>query len=83
MCASVSIGLHGRGGDRALGDLSEADLDIEWAGGIAKNATVVLYLCLVVRPELQNRQREHYGVFDALQYAVEDYTVPSTGECCR
>ena len=66
------------------GDLGEADLDIEWAGGIAKNATVVYVYApysdacsnancttAVVDPVTEN----YYGVFDALQRAVQDYTV--------
>ncbi len=76
------------------GDLSEADLDIEWAGGIAQNATVVyLYapyedVYKVVDPVTQQycQQKNEceagstYGVFDALQRAVQDYTVPATGK---
>ncbi len=55
-------------------DLDEADLDIEWAGGIAKNATVVF-----VYAPYSDVTNNTLGVFDALQYAVEDYTLPSTG----
>jgi subtilase family serine protease len=71
------------------GDLAEADMDIEWAGGIAKNATVdFVYApysdacsnskCTtgVVDPVTGN----YYDVFDALQHAIEDYTVPATGK---
>jgi subtilase family serine protease len=71
------------------GDLGEADLDIEWAGGIAKNATVdFVYApysdvcanlaCTVgfVDPVTQ----QQYDVFDALQHAVQNYTVAATGE---
>ena len=67
------------------GDLGEADLDIEWAGGIAKNATVdYIYApyedacsnsaCTtsVVDP---NTTFGFYSAFDALEYAVKDYTV--------
>ena len=72
------------------GDLDEADLDIEWSGGIAKDATVVFVyapwsdVCgtsvnctnSVIDPVTE----QYYGVFDALQRAVEDYTVPATGQ---
>jgi hypothetical protein len=59
------------------GDLTEADLDIEWAGGIAKNATVdYLY---APYSELEradsNTPYGYYDVFDALGDAVSDYTV--------
>jgi len=54
------------------GDLREADLDIEWSGGIAKNATVVFVYAAYDDPNL--------GVFDALQYAVQTYKVPATGK---
>jgi subtilase family serine protease len=48
------------------GDLAEADLDIEWTGGIASNATVDYIYAAGDDPSL--------GVFDALQYAIESYT---------
>jgi subtilase family serine protease len=49
----------------ASGDLSEADLDIEWAGGIAKNATVD-YIYVSAADTSMN-------VFSALQYAIQSY----------
>jgi subtilase family serine protease len=55
----------------SAGDLGEADLDIEWAGGVAKNATVDF----VYAPF-----NSKLGVFDALQYAVQTYKVPATGK---
>src|SRR6266496_557357 len=61
------------------GDLSEADLDIEWAGGIAKNATVVyLYAPFSVLGTIDPKTSQFYDVFDALQHAVTEYTVPAT-----
>jgi hypothetical protein len=58
------------------GDLGEADLDIEWSGGIARNAMVHF----VYAPYSDvNRTANSLGVFDALQYAVESYKVPGTG----
>jgi len=63
------------------GDVAEADLDIEWAGGIAKNATVVyLYapFSVVKTPTINPATSQYYDVFDALQHAVSEYTVPST-----
>lgn len=49
------------------GDLSESDLDIEWAGGIAKNATVDFIYA--------SHSDTTQDVFDALQYAVQQYNV--------
>jgi len=50
------------------GDLGEADLDIEWAGGIAKNATVDYIYASPTDP--------NQTVFDALNYAINNYTLP-------
>jgi hypothetical protein len=66
--------------DLTEGNLDEADLDIEWSGGIAKDATVVFVYApwsdveKVVDPVTE----QYYDVFDALQRAVQDYTVPAT-----
>jgi len=58
------------------GDLGEADLDIEWSGGVAKNATVHF----VYAPYSDvNLSVSALNVLDALQYAVESYKVPGTG----
>jgi subtilase family serine protease len=54
-------------GTSSDGDLSESDLDIEWAGGIAKNATVDFIYASHSDPTLD--------VYDALQYAIQTYTV--------
>ena len=58
-------------------DIGEADLDIEWAGGIARNASIVYV----------NGGTAGGGAFDALQYAVNNNTAPvisiSYGDCER
>ncbi len=74
---------------QSAGDLGEADLDIEWAGGIAKDATVV-YVYAPYQDACSNSgcttsvndpaTAGPYGVFDALQHAVQDYKVPATGK---
>lgn len=72
-----------------VGDLGEADLDIEWAGGIAKDATVdFIYApfqescvnppsCTEEVGDPYTTYGKVYGggydVFDALENAVEDY----------
>jgi hypothetical protein len=48
------------------GDLLESDLDIEWAGGIAKNATVDF---------IYAAYGDTLDVMDALQYAIQSYKV--------
>jgi hypothetical protein len=62
------------------GDLGEADLDIEWAGGVAKNATVDYVYAPYSDTLLPANNPNGLDVFSALQYAVEDYTVRSTGQ---
>ncbi len=53
------------------GDLSEADLDIEWSGAVARNATI-LYVYA-------------FNVLDAVQYAIDQNLAPvistSYGSC--
>jgi subtilase family serine protease len=50
----------------SVNDMTEADLDVEWAGGIAKDATVDF---------LYYGYQSSYGAIDALQYAITTYTV--------
>jgi subtilase family serine protease len=51
------------------GDEFESDLDVEWSGGVAKNATITfIYPGLLSGESCVNRT---YGAFDALQYAVD------------
>jgi uncharacterized protein (TIGR03437 family) len=52
-------------------DLPEADLDIEWAGAVARNATILYYYS--------------FDVFDALAYIIDQNAAPvvstSYGDC--
>jgi subtilase family serine protease len=61
-------------GSPSVGDLFEADLDVEWSGAIAQNAQIIF-----VNAETQN------GVIDALSYAIDNTIAPvismSYGEC--
>jgi subtilase family serine protease len=61
-------------GSPSLGDLFEADLDVEWSGAIAQNAQIIF-----VNAETTN------GVNDALTYAIDNTIAPvismSYGEC--
>ncbi len=75
------------------GDQGEADLDIEWAGGIAKGATVdFIYApyedvcptsaCNSLSDPSSDSTYGYYSAFDALEHAVKDCrTVSGTTVC--
>jgi subtilase family serine protease len=51
------------------GDEGESDLDLEWTGGVAKNASITfVYVGLGTGTTCANRT---FGAFDALQYSVD------------
>lgn len=50
-------------------DLEEADLDVEWSGAMAKDATI-LYITV--------GNNQNYGVFDSLQYAIQTPLINNT-----
>jgi len=60
----------------ASGDETEADLDLEWSGAIARNARVLF---------VYTGNNTSYNAFDALQYAVDNDLAPvisvSYGNC--
>jgi subtilase family serine protease len=60
----------------STGDLPEADLDLEWSGGVAKNAAII-YVYV--------GNNSNKTVFDALQYAITNNVAPvisiSYGNC--
>jgi subtilase family serine protease len=52
------------------GDEGESDLDVEWTGGIAKNASITfVYTGLLSGESCSSRS---FGAFDSLQYAVDN-----------
>jgi hypothetical protein len=53
-------------------DMDEADLDVEWSGAVAQNATINFIYA--------GGQDPNVGAFDALQYAIQTYTAPATGK---
>jgi hypothetical protein len=56
------------------GDETESDLDVEWSGGVAKNANVIfLYAGLAAGDTCSART---YSAFDALSYAVDQNIAP-------
>ncbi len=66
VCIST-VNCTGAAGETAAGDMGEADLDVEWAGGIAKDATVDY---IYASPTDQNQ-----GVYEALVYGITTYKV--------
>jgi subtilase family serine protease len=48
------------------GDEGEADLDLEWSGAVARNATIIFVKCDV----------SHQGVFTSAQYAIDNDVAP-------
>ena len=60
----------------ASGDEAESDLDLQWSGAIARDASISF---------VYTGSSTNYGVFDALVYAVENDTAPiislSYGDC--
>ena len=66
VCISTSVPCTGLSAESVL-DISEADLDVEWSGGIAKNATVDFIYAA--------GDDRNLGVFDALVYGITTYKV--------
>ncbi|WP_051748719.1 S53 family peptidase [Nevskia soli] len=60
----------------ASGDEAESDLDLQWSGAIARDASISF---------VYTGSSTNYGVFDSLVYAVENDTAPiislSYGDC--
>ena len=58
------------------GDEGEADLDLEWSGAVARNATILF---------VYTGNDPNFGVFDALQYTIDNNLAPvisiSYGNC--
>jgi subtilase family serine protease len=71
------VPIPGGGTGFSSGDEVEANLDVEWSGGVARNATI-LYVFAGANSTTMN-------VFDALEYAIEQNLAPvistSYGNC--
>ncbi|HEY6766178.1 MAG TPA: S53 family peptidase [Candidatus Sulfotelmatobacter sp.] len=68
---------------KCSGDEGESDLDLEWSGAVAKNATITfVYVGLASGDTCSNRR---FGAFEALRYAVDQDVAPiisnSYGNC--
>jgi subtilase family serine protease len=60
---------------RCPGDEGESELDLEWSGGVARNATIIfVYAGLSTGDTCANRNGNN--VWDALNYAVQNKVAP-------
>ena len=72
---------------RCPGDEGESDLDVEWSGAVAKNASIILVYTGLVSGDFCNAtsRSSQFGAFDALQYAIDQNLAPiisnSYGNC--
>jgi len=57
------------------GDEGESDLDIEWAGGVAKGASIIFVYAGLVTNDSCGGPRTN-SVWDALHYAIQHNTAP-------
>jgi subtilase family serine protease len=72
--STVTMTLQGGTGTRCAGDEGESDLDLEWAGGVAKGATIIfVYAGLKTGDTCSARAN---SVWDALDYAVQNNVAP-------
>jgi subtilase family serine protease len=80
----VTMTLAGGTGTRCAGDEGESDLDIEWAGGVAKNASIIFVYAGLNSGDACGGGRSN-SVWNALQYAVQNKVAPfistSYGDC--
>jgi subtilase family serine protease len=56
------------------GDIDEANLDVEWSGAVAKNASVVFVYVGVDKGKTCDTTSQ--SVFDSLQYAIDNNVAP-------
>jgi subtilase family serine protease len=59
---------------RCTGDETESDLDLEWSGGVAKNANIIFVYAGLVSGDTCSKRSN--SVWDALQYAVDNNEAP-------
>ena len=68
--STVTMTLQGGTGTKCVGDEGESDLDIEWAGGVAKKATIIFVYAGLNSGDACGSARAN-SVWDALDYAVQ------------
>jgi subtilase family serine protease len=82
--STVTMTLQGGTATRCSGDEGESDLDLEWAGGVAKNATIIFVYAGLNSGDACGGARSN-SVWDALHYAVTNDVAPfistSYGDC--
>jgi pseudomonalisin len=82
--STVTMTLQGGTATKCAGDEGESDLDIEWAGGIAKNATIIFVFAGLNSGDACGQARAN-SVWDALDFAVQNKVAPfvstSYGNC--
>jgi subtilase family serine protease len=72
--STVTMTLAGGTGTRCPGDEGESDLDVEWSGGVAQNASVTfVYAGLNTGDSCTSRTND---VWNALQYAIDNNVAP-------
>jgi len=73
--STVTMTLAGGTATQCSGDEGESDLDIEWAGGVAKGAQIIFVYAGLGTGDTCNGGRTT-SVWDALQYAVDHNVAP-------
>jgi len=73
--STVTMTLQGGTGTRCSGDEGESDLDLEWAGGVAKGAHITFIYAGLNTGDTCSGNRVN-SVWDALQYAVDNNVAP-------
>ncbi|MGZ4733311.1 MAG: S53 family peptidase [Terriglobales bacterium] len=73
--STVTMTLAGGTGTRCAGDEGESDLDIEWAGGVAKNAGIIFVYAGLNSGDACGAARSN-SVWNALTYAVQHNVAP-------
>jgi len=73
--STVTMTLQGGTSTRCAGDEGESNLDLEWAGGVAKGATIILVYAGLSSGDSCGAARSN-SVWDALDYAVQNNVAP-------
>lgn len=61
---------------RCSGDEGESDLDLEWAGGVAKNASIIFVTASLGTGDTCTGASRSNSVWQALEYAVKNNVAP-------
>lgn len=73
--STVTMTLQGGTATKCSGDEGESDLDLEWAGGVAKGAQIIFVYAGLNTGDSCTGNRTN-SVWDALQYAVDNNVAP-------